>query len=1223
MSDGDGPGTPGDDAPGVGGDEEGGALERTLTELTEPVTLAAEDPYQREALLVNMGWNPDAVPLDELPAAFESIFSAAEQLLAATEDPPTSLEEFVGLVSTVGDLFRAIETVRESVETLSELTEEDVEQFGADLVSVLVTEYTRNNHPLFEQIAWVLTIYETAAWEGRGVADGTTLRAGGPNAQIAFERLGPLLTEPGPTLKEAYFGETDFAALSVDEAAAGLDELLPRLATLIGTTGIEAWATTNVESTGEGITALDVESDAVPDGAEPVGALSIAVSGSFDTGDDDSENGNGSGDGDSGNGDDSGTLSSRFRLTAVFYFDPTAGEFSTVLEPLGSASYRFPLGSWQLAFQATARIPGLAITPDGVSLEGVDEGELRLSTSAEKQPPPDSEFAYLIGGEDATRLEIGSLGADVSTTLSVPSQSVRMVARAAGASFVIAPSDAGGFLATVLPEEGLATDFDLGVGWGTDKGVFVEGSASLDATLPIHETILDTLTIETIDVAIEVGGESSSVPVELGLTSSLSIGPVDAQVRNVGLSATFSVPQRSDGSLGPLDVDLGFKPPTGIGLAIDTGAVSGGGFLSFDPDAGRYSGALSLQIQEVAVNAVGILKTPLADGREGYSLLILITADFPAVTLPMGFFLNALGGLVGVHRGFRAKRLGEGVRNGRIGSVLFPEDVVANAPEIISDLRTFFPPKPDTHVFGPMAKFSWGIPPIIFIDVGIMVSIPTWKIALLGKITLGLPQGEGAIVDLKFSILGVVDIPEKRIAIDASLYDSKIAMFDVSGDMALRSGWGDNSSFILSIGGFNPRYTPPDSFPELDRMRASLSKGGGSTSVELTAYVATTPNTFQIGAGVTLEAEAGAASVDGELSFDALFRFDPFEFVVDFYAKMQVALKGSTFGIEVDGTLSGPKPWRVRGKVTIEVVFLSVTVNVDVSIGSNPEAQSLPTADVLGDLHQALGRSGNWAAQLPDDRTTLVSVRQPQTEGSAPESAPVLVHPLGTVSVRQTVVPLQTTIEKYGNATPTYDRFAVENFSTTGGELPAPDDATERFAPAKFKQMSDSEKLQSEAFEQLPAGKRIENNQLSFAGRDDGSLASVATLDFETTVIDESDGNYRLAGADLPAGVGDSTLHLDTAAELEKTGAVATADSRTTGSERFAGPDQSVSVADTQYVVVWAEDLALATAVDPNPEGGQSQTAAKDAKAAYLSEHADVDGELRVVATHERDTGDQ
>ena len=52
----------------------------------------------------------------------------------------------------------------------------------------------------------------------------------------------------------------------------------------------------------------------------------------------------------------------------------------------------------------------------------------------------------------------------------------------------------------------------------------------------------------------------------------------------------------------------------------------------------------------------------------------------------------------------------DGVRTNAITSVMFPQDVIANAPRIISDLQAFFPPQAGTFLIGPMAKIGWGEP---------------------------------------------------------------------------------------------------------------------------------------------------------------------------------------------------------------------------------------------------------------------------------------------------------------------------------------------------------------------------------------------------------------------------------------------------------------------------------------------------------------------------------
>ena len=73
------------------------------------------------------------------------------------------------------------------------------------------------------------------------------------------------------------------------------------------------------------------------------------------------------------------------------------------------------------------------------------------------------------------------------------------------------------------------------------------------------------------------------------------------------------------GNLGPVDLQLGFKPPTGLGIQIDAGLAAGGGFISFDPAQGRYAGVLDVTIVDIiAVKVIAVLDTKLPDGSDGF-----------------------------------------------------------------------------------------------------------------------------------------------------------------------------------------------------------------------------------------------------------------------------------------------------------------------------------------------------------------------------------------------------------------------------------------------------------------------------------------------------------------------------------------------------------------------------------------------------------------------------
>jgi hypothetical protein len=873
------------------------------------------------------------------------------------------------------------------------------------------------------------------------------------------------------------------------------------------------------------------------------------------------------------------------------------------------------------------------VRPDGnggvstttVSLDG-SPGPGQAKAEAELTYEPESPDATILLGEpDATRFSVESASIGGGFTYE-DSEFEFQVELPASGTFVIKPE--GGFLSMVLPDQ-IRFDFDATVGWSSVEGLYFEGGGTLEASIPTHASI-GPVDLNELYLALPLDEEDADLGIEAATSPSLSLGPISATVKRIGIEADLTFRNGGDGNLGPVDMALDFRAPDGIGLGVDTGPAAGSGYLEFHPEQHRYTGTFQLQVGDLSLTVVGLLKTKLPD-TDGYSLLLLVTAELPPIRLGFGFTLNGIGGLVGIHRGLRRKPLGKAVRTGNLDSVLFPDDVAENATQIISDLRSIFPPKADFHVFGPMIRLAWGSPAAILrADIGVVLSIPAFKIALLGKFMLDLPDEEAALIDLNLAVVGFLDIPNKKVAIDASLYDSSIVLWDVSGDMALRATWGEKGRFLLSVGGFNERYKPPKSFPELDPIVASLSPPNGNPRLEYTGYLAVTPNSFQVGAGVVLHGEFGPATVHGELSFDALFRFAPFSFVVDFFAKLLFSLKGREMGIEVDGTLKGPKPWRIKGKVSIEVLFVSVTVKVNATLGSKQQKTELPTATILPKLREALGTPGNWSAQRPDSNSPIVSLRDPGGDGDGDDGAdrstggdskPVLAHPLGTLSVRQQVVPLGIRIEKFGNAEPKRDRFDLASFavvdegSDSTRSLPGDEELRERFSPGKFREMSDSEKLQSEDFERLPAGREIENGLLTYYGQDDAGKILWSTLDFEATVIDATNSEYRTSKDDWTTTLPDSTAH-----ELSRTSRVAKGELHTTGHARYGGPDKSVSLDEEGYVVVDAADLTRIRAA-MGGEPALTHVEAKDARDEYLD--VNPEASVRVVARHEENTGGQ
>lgn len=742
---------------------------------------------------------------------------------------------------------------------------------------------------------------------------------------------------------------------------------------------------------------------------------------------------------------------------------------------------------------------GITLEPDGnVSLtppSGTFTGKVSVAFTQSAGGVPFEVF----GQPGATRLEMTEIGARAEMTLSGGGGGVSVGQAAVeveiqNGKFVIKPQNPDGFLAKILPPEGMEIGFDIIAGIDSENGLYFKGGGGLELKLPIHIT-LGPLELSNILIGITFGG-GDGIPIKIGADIQLALGPFVAVVENMGVEATIDFPPAKDGNLGPLDLQLGYKPPTGIGLSLDAKAVKGGGFISFDPDNHRYTGVLELTIKEtISVKAIGILLTQLPGGQDGYSLLLLITAEFAPIQLGFGFTLNGVGGLIGVNRTMNLEALRVGVRANTLDNILFPDDPVANAPQIISDLETVFPPMADKYAFGIMGIIGWGTPTLISIEMGIMFEVPNpVRIAILGVVKSILPDEDAALLKLQVNFLGTIDFEQKFLTFDASLFDSRLLNWTLAGDMAIRMKWGDNPAFLLTVGGFHPDFDPPPlALPQLRRLTVNLL-GGNNPRLTLKSYFAVTSNTVQFGAGVEFYFKVTKKiRVEGFLRFDALFQFSPFYFKVSFAAGLAVYWKQKTIlSISLSVLLEGPTPWHAKGLAEFKVLGIKCKVKFDKTWGQNKNT-NLPNIDVLPKLKTAVEDDRNWESIQPDNKARGVTIRKVEaTPGQ------LLVQPDSNISIKQNIVPLGVQISRFGNQKPgDFKKFDLEIFDgstdITGGEI------KEFFAPNDFFNLTQTEKVRRPSFERFRSGKKA-----SIEGGDElvGDLFREKDLVYETAIMD-------------------------------------------------------------------------------------------------------------------------
>lgn len=698
-------------------------------------------------------------------------------------------------------------------------------------------------------------------------------------------------------------------------------------------------------------------------------------------------------------------------------------------------------------------------------------GKVLFNLAVEKKPDPEPVPYILIGQTGKSRLEFMGFnlksGTDFTWETSSASGKFLVEAIAKGGKLIIDVSEGDSFLSKILPVIKIESSFDIGLGFSSETGIYFKGSSALETKLPTHFNI-GPASLEGLTLALKP--RDGRFPIELGADIKGALGPVTVVIENMGFTTAFSFPPDYNGNLGPVQLDMGFKPPNGVGISINAGAVTGGGYLRFDPDKQQYDGILELTIAGfISAKAIGLITTKMPDGRQGFSMLIIITAEFnPPFQLGYGFTLNAVGGLLGLNRTVLLDPLREGVRTGAVNNIMFPANVIANAPRIISDLKTIFPPSEGRFLIGPMAKIGWGTPTLISISFGLIIEIPG-RIAILGVLKIILPDERAAIVKIQVAFAGTIDFDKKMLTFDASLIESTVLAMTMEGDMAVRLGWGDQPAFILSIGGFHPSFTPPPlALPTLRRLALNILNTSVA-KIRAEYYMAVTSNTVQFGAKADIHFDLRACSIDGDISFDALFQFNPFYFIIELSAGFKMRAAGiSVCSVRVKMSLEGPTPWHAKGTGKVSFFFFSISASFDKTWGEQRNT-SLPSIAILPQFLQELRKKSQWSTRLVTGKHLLVSLRKTdETTGDT-----LILHPAGSLVVLQKLVPLDIDIHKIGNQKAgDIKQLRIESAASNGVALSI-SPVNENFARAQYQELSNADKLSKPSFEKLKGGVEI------------------------------------------------------------------------------------------------------------------------------------------------------
>ena len=1035
---------------------------RHLVLAVSPLRDAVGSPEQFKGFMYRLGWNPTSLPPSY--TALATAVDGAVQALESLSDNP-ALEEILGLIAKGKNVYDAVQGITEAPAGVD--AGEFLSDIGERLFEILLTDYVAASLPALNHALQILNVIQTE------IIPTTPTRQGHIRTRIHWDQIPKILGDPLSLPKIVYGWGTPQLKMGL---------IADHLAHVIHASGLPVIIspdTGGLRNAYNATTGQDPEETyilKVPICYTEIGDLPVEVA------------------------------------VVIFGIPGAGGKLpGLIIQPQIPSTFPFTFHLTDTidmrvrAGSDIASLFGVVIRPDDVTVKYPFEPGAVFPTAGfgvgfDFKPET---TAILLGAPGETRVQLKDASFDFGINYSNAALGVLLSLDLRGFSLIISGGQGDGFLSKLLGGKDVTVDLPVAIDWSSESGLKFRGGGGFEVALHPHLT-LGPIAIDELDMRLT--GSTTAPPtiqLDLGVDVTGTLGPLVCVVQGVGV--TLKAVFQSGGNAGPFDVKVGFMPPKGVGLSVNSGLINGGGFLRLYPEKGEYIGALELDFQGMfTLKAFGIINTRMPDGSSGFSLLIIITAEFNPVQLGFGFTLNGVGGLLGLNRTTNIDVLREGIKTNAIQSVLFPQDLIANINRIVSDIRQIFPPMEGRFIIGPMAEIGWGTPSIITLEIGLLLEIPVPRIAILGVLKALLPDESAPLLVLQVNFLGVFDLQNKYISFDASLYESRLLAFTLTGDMAFRFSWGENHVLLLSVGGFHPSFKDaPADLQNMARLAISLLSGE-NPRISIECYFAVTSNTLQFGAKAELYAAACGFNVYGFLGYDVLFQRKPFHFVADFAAGL--ALRRGTsviMGIHVTGELSGPGPWDAKGEGSISILFFDVTIGFHETWGDLAGAIESELADLLTLLTAEVNDLRNWKADIPDTNNLHVSVRKIE-----PPPGMIVVHPFGVLTLSQRLLPLGIALERFGTMLP-MDARRFDLTEPVSNTTPLPTaEATEQFARSNFFDMSDTEKLSHPSFDNMLSG-------FSVAPSADLTMASAVSesVEYELTYLRKKKHSSVAGGA--------------------------------------------------------------------------------------------------------------
>lgn len=371
--------------------------------------------------------------------------------------------------------------------------------------------------------------------------------------------------------------------------------------------------------------------------------------------------------------------------------------------------------------------------------------------------------------------------------------------------------------------------------------------------------------------------EGNEFKVFLYMDTKMSFSVVDIEL--MGLSVGIPISALTNFNLKSLKkLEFGM---TGLGISFQKEPLSiSGSFLRTKGIRERYDGAVMIKFMEFQFVGIGSYTTT-EDGEASLFLYLMIGAPIGGVG---AFFVTGLAAGFGVNRGIRVPDV-KNVKSFPLVSMVMEDRKPLDINQAMAEMKNcIYESKGEYFIAAGIRFTTYEL--LHSFALAIVTFGKEFQVQLLGLSTISLPSKVSSpFLYAELAIKAVIAPSKGCFSFEAALTS---ASYLFCKDCKLTGGFAfylwfsgeHKGDFVITLGGYHPKFQKPSHYPSVDRVGISW-KIGKNLSLQGQGYFAVTSTAVMAGGDISFLFEMGNLKAWFSANADFLISWAPFYYDID------------------------------------------------------------------------------------------------------------------------------------------------------------------------------------------------------------------------------------------------------------------------------------------------------------------------------------------------------